>query len=91
MLIVICFLHCTAGYLLGYLVCRGLRMNKATCRTIAFEVGMQNAGMASAVAASLNKVATLGLAPIVFGPVMNLTASTLANWWRAHPIDQKQD
>lgn len=76
MLIVICFLHSTAGYFLGYLVCRGLRMNKATCRTIAFEVGMQNAGMASAVAASLNKVATLGLAPIVFGPVMNLTAST---------------
>jgi BASS family bile acid:Na+ symporter len=91
MLIVICFLHSTAGYFLGYLVCRGLRMNKATCRTIAFEVGMQNAGMASAVAASLNKVATLGLAPIVFGPVMNLTASTLANWWRAHPINGKQD
>ena len=52
---------------------------------------MQNAGMASAVAASLNKVATLGLGPIVFGPVMNLTASTLANWWRAHPVDHKQD
>ncbi len=91
MLIVICFLHSTAGYFLGYLVCRGLRMNKVICRTIAFEVGMQNAGMGSAIAASLNKVATLGLAPIVFGPVMNLTASTLANWWRAHPIDQKKD
>jgi bile acid:Na+ symporter, BASS family len=91
MLIGIFFLHSTAGYFLGYLVCRGLRMNKVTCRTIAFEVGMQNAGMGSAIAASLNKVATLGLAPIVFGPVMNLTASTLANWWRAHPIDQKQD
>lgn len=91
MLIGICFLHSTAGYFLGYLVCRGLRMNKATCRTIAFEVGMQNAGMGSAIAASLNKVATLGLAPIVFGPVMNLTASTLANWWRAHPVDQAKD
>jgi hypothetical protein len=45
----------------------------------------------SAGGASLNMVATLGLAPIFFGPVMNLTASTLANWWRAHPIDQKQD
>lgn len=91
MLIVVCFLHSTAGYFLGYLVCRCLRMNQVTCRTLALEVGMQNAGMASAVAASLNKVATLGLAPIVFGPVMNLTASTLANWWRAHPIDRKHD
>lgn len=90
-LVVVCFVHSTAGYLLGYLLCRCLRMSEPTCRTIAFEVGMQNAGMASAVAASLNKVATLGLAPIVFGPVMNLTASTLANWWRAHPIDRKQD
>ena len=90
-LVVVCFVHSTAGYLLGYLLCRCLRMNETTCRTIAFEVGMQNAGMASAVAASLNKVATLGLAPIVFGPVMNITASTLANWWRAHPINPKQN
>ena len=90
-LIVVCFLHSTAGYFLGYFVCRCLRMNSSACRTIAFEVGMQNAGMASAVAASLNKVATLGLAPIVFGPVMNITASTLANWWRAHPVDPKRD
>ncbi len=90
-LIVACLLHSTAGYSLGYLVCRCLRMNEATCRTLAIEVGMQNAGMASAIAASLNKVATLGLAPIVFGPVMNITASTLANWWRAHPIEPEQE
>ena len=90
MIIVFCFLHTTIGYLLGYWVCRVLRLNQDTCRTIAFEVGMQNAGLASAVAATLNKVATLGLAPIVFGPVMNLSASTLANWWRAHPTQSKR-
>ena len=85
-LIAVCFLHSSGGYLLGYFVCRCLRMSKTTCRTIALEVGMQNAGMASAVAASLNKVATLGLAPIVFGPVMNISASALSNWWRTHPV-----
>jgi BASS family bile acid:Na+ symporter len=90
-LILICFVHSTGGYLLGYVACRILRLNESTCRTIAFEVGMQNAGLASAVAKTLEKVATLGLAPIVFGPVMNLTASTLANWWRAHPTAQKQE
>ena len=87
-LVLICFLHSGTGYLLGYVVCRCLRMDKTTCRTIAFEVGMQNSGMASAVAATLAKVHTLGLAPIVFGPVMNLTASTLANWWRARPLKE---
>jgi hypothetical protein len=25
--------------------------------------------------------------PIVFGPVMNIIASILANWWRAHPAE----
>ena len=90
-LVVACFLHSTAGYTLGYLICRCLGMKETTCRTLALEVGMQNAGMASALAASLGKVATLGLAPIVFGPVMNLTASTLANWWRNRPIDGKPE
>lgn len=86
LLIVACFLHCVAGFVLGYSVCRVLRMDKTTCRTISLEVGLQNGGMASGIAAELNKVATLGLAPIVFGPVMNITASTIANWWRDHPV-----
>ena len=43
--------------------------------------------MASGIAAELNKVATLGLAPIVFGPVMNTTAATIANWWRTHSVE----
>ena len=45
------------------------------------------AGMAAGIASTMNKVATLGLAPIVFGPIMNTTASALANWWRTHPAD----
>ncbi len=86
-LIVVCFLHSSVGYGLGYWVCRTLRLREQTCRTIALEVGMQNSGMAAGIAGSLNKVATLGLAPIVFGPIMNTTASALANWWRTHPTD----
>jgi predicted Na+-dependent transporter len=74
------------SYLLGYLVCHLLRLEPNSCRTIALEVGMQNAGLASGIAAAMGKVATLGLAPIVFGPIMNMTASTLANWWRTHPV-----
>ena len=90
-LILVCFLHTTSGYLLGYLICRGLQLEKQTCRTIALEVGMQNSGMAAGIAGSMNKVATLGLAPIVFGPIMNTTASAIANWWRTHPADSKTE
>jgi bile acid:Na+ symporter, BASS family len=87
LLIIACFLHSTAGFVLGYFVCRTLGMDKMTCRTISLEVGLQNSGMASGIAAELKKVSTLGLAPIVFGPVMNITASTIANWWRMHPTE----
>jgi len=91
LLIVVCFLHSTAGYILGYAACRILRRDRLTCRTIALEVGMQNSGMASGIAATLDKVATLGLAPIVFGPVMNTTASALANYWRTHPVKESPE
>lgn len=87
LLIVACVIHSTAGFALGHTVCRLLGRDQLTCRTIALEVGLQNSGMAAGLAKSLGKVATLGLVPIVFGPVMNIIASTLANWWRTHPAE----
>ncbi|RIV69293.1 bile acid:sodium symporter family protein, partial [Flagellimonas aequoris] len=45
------------------------------------EVGMQNGGLASGIANSLGKIATMGLAPAVFGPLMNITGSILASYW----------
>ncbi len=87
LLILACLIHSSAGFSLGYFVCRLLGRDQQTCRTIALEVGLQNAGMAAGLAKSLGKVGTLGLAPIVFGPVMNIVASALANWWRVHPAE----
>jgi BASS family bile acid:Na+ symporter len=84
-----CLIHSAAGFTLGYCVCRLLKRDQLTCRTIALEVGLQNAGMAAGLAKSLGKVATLGLVPIVFGPVMNIVSSALANWWRTHPVDSQ--
>jgi BASS family bile acid:Na+ symporter len=52
---------------------------------------MQNCGLVSGIAASLGKVSTVGLAAIIFGPIMNTTASILANWWRLHPTQSKVD
>ncbi len=82
LLIVACLLHNTTGYLLGYWICKLARMDEKSCRTIALEVGMQNGGLASGIALQMGKVATIGLAPAVFGPMMNITGSSLATWWR---------
>ena len=82
LLILACLLHNSAGYFLGYWICKLARMDEKSCRTIALEVGMQNGGLASGIALQMGRVATIGLAPAVFGPMMNITGSSLATWWR---------
>ncbi len=83
LLIVACFIHNMFGYGLGYSIARFiLKMKEQDCRTIALEVGMQNGGLASGLALQMGKIATVGLAPAIFGPMMNITGSSLATWWR---------
>ena len=86
LLMAACFLHNIFGYTLGYFFARLLRMDERDCRTIAIEVGMQNGGLASGLALQMGKVATVGLAPAIFGPMMNITGSSLATWWRGKPL-----
>ena len=53
------------------------------------EVGLQNAGLASGLALEMGKVATVGLAPALFGPWMNITGSLLASYWsKRQPPDE---
>jgi len=85
LLILASLIHNMSGYGLGYGICKLLKMDEKSCRTIALEVGMQNGGLASGIAVSMNKIATVGLAPAVFGPLMNITGSSLATWWRGKP------
>jgi BASS family bile acid:Na+ symporter len=81
-LIGVVFIHNLAGYFLGYWGCKLFGLDQKSARTIAFEVGMQNSGLASGIALEMGRVATMGLAPAVFGPLMNITGSSLATWWR---------
>jgi bile acid:Na+ symporter, BASS family len=90
-LIVIVLTHNIFGYVLGYWSSRAMGMPEEDCRTIAIEVGMQNGGLASGLAKSMGKLATVGLAPAVFGPMMNITGSTLGLWWRNKPISPKKE
>lgn len=84
-LVLAAVVHNSMGYLLGYWICRLIGMDERACRTISIEVGMQNGGLASGIALQMGKVATVGLAPAVFGPWMNISGSALANWWRNRP------
>lgn len=74
--------HNLLGYLLGYWAGRLGGLDEQSARTIAFEVGMQNSGLASGIALEMGKLASMGLAPAVFGPFMNITGSSLAAYWR---------
>jgi BASS family bile acid:Na+ symporter len=81
-LILAAMIHNAAGYVLGYWGARLVRLDERACRTVAIEVGMQNGGLASGIALQMGKVATVGLAPAIFGPWMNISGSMLANYWR---------
>jgi len=76
------------GYTLGYWGARLLRLQERDCRTVAIEVGMQNGGMASALAMDTLHSARAALAPAIFGPWMNISGSILATWWRRRPVDE---
>ena len=87
LLIVLAIIHNTSGYFLGYWSARLFGMPERDCRTVALEVGMQNAGLASGIAKEMGKVATMGLAAAVFGPFMNISGSVLASWWHQRTPD----
>jgi bile acid:Na+ symporter, BASS family len=91
LLMVAVLVHNVSGYILGYWSSRLLRMPEKDCRTIALEVGLQNAGLASSLALGMGKLASVGLAAAVFGPTMNITGSTLALWWRSKPLPEGQE
>lgn len=87
-LVVAMFLHMTAGLMLGYWGSRLFGLSKLNARTVAIEVGMQNGGLASGIAVQMGKIATIGLAPAVNGPVMNTTFSLIATWWGSRPLEE---
>ncbi|WP_350285288.1 bile acid:sodium symporter family protein [uncultured Croceitalea sp.] len=81
-LIAVVLAHNISGYLLGYYGSKLMGLDEKSSRTVAFEVGMQNAGLASGIALEMGRLATMGLAPAVFGPLMNISGSSLATIWQ---------
>ena len=54
-------------------------------------VGCMPSGLASGIAVQMGKIATVGLAPAVNGPVMNTTFSLIATWWGSKPVEERDN
>jgi len=84
LIFVVVFLHNSFGLLLGYLAGVLYRFDVKRCRTLAFEVGMQNAGL-GAVLALKHFSAQAALPNALFACWCIITASVLAEVWSRRP------
>ncbi|MDW6003213.1 bile acid:sodium symporter family protein [Vibrio mangrovi] len=78
-------MHNSTGLVSGYWACRWLGMDEKTCRTIAFEVGLQNSGLATALAMKFFTPAS-AVAGTIFSIWHNLSGSCLAGIWARKSI-----
>ena len=89
LIIVAAVLHNSFGYLSGYCLTRLLgrvfRLGESDARTVAIEVGMQNGGMAGALATDVLKSAVAALPANIFSIWMNFSGSIIASIWSKRP------
>ncbi|MCE0493158.1 bile acid:sodium symporter family protein [Vibrio salinus] len=78
-------LHNSIGLCSGYWICKALGFNEKTCRTIAFEVGLQNSGLATALAMKFFTPAS-AVAGTIFSIWHNLSGSALAGYWAKNKL-----
>ncbi len=75
-------LHNGGGLLLGYGLAAWLTRDEAVRRTVSIEVGMQNSGLAVALALNSAGFGPLAALPAaLFSVWHNITGTTLAAWW----------
>lgn len=71
------------GFGIGYGVAKLIRFPESVARTVSIEVGMQNGGMAAALARAHFAAMPLTAAGAVFSGVMqNIVGGFLAAWWK---------
>jgi len=85
------FCHNTLGYLLGWLSGRVAGFNTAKKRTISIEVGMQNAGLATVLAARFFAAQPLAVLPCAISCAWHSISGTILagiyrSWDRRHGI-----
>lgn len=83
-------LHNGIGYLLGFLCAKLLKMDYASQKAVAIEVGMQNSGLGAALATA--HFSPLSAVPsAIFSVWHNLSGSLLATYWSKKGKNQKED
>ncbi|WP_261664983.1 bile acid:sodium symporter family protein [Deinococcus sp. Marseille-Q6407] len=82
-------LHNGLGLLLGYLVGRSMGLSAAAQRTLAFEVGMQNSGLAASLA-TLHFSPLAALPGAVAAVWHNLSGAMLAAVFARQPLPEEQ-
>ncbi|MCY8474401.1 sodium transporter [Bacillus halotolerans] len=83
-------LHNGFGYLLGFLCAKLLKMDYASQKAIAIEVGMQNSGLGAALATA--HFSPLSAVPsAIFSVWHNLSGSLLATYWSKKGKNPKED
>ncbi len=74
------------GFTSGYVVTKILRFPESIARTVSIEVGMQNGGMAAALARQHFAAMPLAAAAAVFsGVIQNIIGALVAAWWKRKP------
>lgn len=82
LLLAVFLLH-ALGFALGYLLAWALRYDRATCRTISIEVGMQNSGLGAALAQRSFPLMPAAPTPCALSAVCHsVLGSLLAAYWR---------
>ena len=90
LIVAVVILHNVCGYSLGYLIGKVLKLDTTKCRAISIEVGMQNSGLATSLAAAHFAQYPLATIPgAVFSVWHNISGAVLANFY-AKSADKKQ-
>ena len=85
LVLLVVVLHNLTGYALGYGVARALKIEPSQRRAMVVEVGMQNSGLAAALATTyFSPVAALPGA--VFSVWHNISGPALATFWSRRPV-----
>ena len=87
--VLVIILHNLSGLFFGFWFARLFKIDSKKSRTVAIEVGMQNSGLATALASSLYKNLALATVPgVIFSIIHNLSGTLLASFW--HRKDQEK-
>lgn len=84
-LLLVIFLFDVAGFALGYFAAWGLRQSPRYCRTVSIEVGMQNSGLAVALAQRHFDGAAVSVPGAIAAVYHCLLGSLIASVWRRFP------